>query len=243
MGQLAEEGEYRLPLHIKPAVKRKAGQRAKMTRAKITTAAAKLWQKVGPDKFAVRALARKLNIVPTTVYAHFHGREPELRKEIARVTLEALTPHYQPKLHPKDYLRAFLLRFLESFRQSPHLGRLVIVHLTDDPMLSLGFVERMSMTIKALGGGQDLIDGVELLVSRLSGLALIEIGKWTQTKPDAQRTRIGVLLINTPQAEVPTLKSVSSSLGTKLSKRSADSYLADQADRLADTLIAEWTKS
>jgi AcrR family transcriptional regulator len=214
-----------------------------MTRAKITAAAAKLWQQVGPDKFAVRELARKLNIVPTTVYAHFRGREPELRREIARVTLEALTPHYQPKQHPKDYLRAFLLRFLESFRQSPHLGRLVIVQLTDDLMLSLGFAERMSMTIKALGGGKDLIDGVELLVSRLSGLALIEIGKWTQTEPDAQRTRIGVLLINTPQAEVSTLKSVSSSLGTKLAKRSADSYLADQADRLADTLIAEWKKS
>jgi AcrR family transcriptional regulator len=155
-----------------------------MTRAKITAAAAKLWQQVGPDKFTVRALARKLNIVPTTVYAHFHGREPELRKEIARATLEALTPHYQPKQHPKDYLRAFLLRLLESFRQSPDLGRLVIVQLTDDLMLSLGFVERMSMTIRALGGGQDLIRRGGAL-----GKSALGLGPHRDRQMDANKTR------------------------------------------------------
>src|SRR6516164_697697 len=100
-----------------------------MTRAKIGAAAAKLWRDGGPDKFTVRALAKKLKVVPTTIYAHFKGGEPQIRKEIARQTLEALTPHYQPKQHPKDYLRTFLRTLLESFRQSPHLGCLVLVEL------------------------------------------------------------------------------------------------------------------
>jgi AcrR family transcriptional regulator len=214
-----------------------------MTRAKIGAAAAKLWQEGGPDKFTVRALAKKLKVVPTTIYAHFKGGEPQIRKEIARQTLGALTPHYQPNQHPKDYLRTFLRDLLGSFRQSPHLGRLVLVELADDPMLSLAFVERMGTTIKALGGGPDLVDGVELLISRLAGLALIETGKWAQTKPDAQRQRIAALLYNAPPGEVPTLKSASSNLGIKLTKRAAESYLAKQVDQLAEALIADWKKS
>jgi AcrR family transcriptional regulator len=213
-----------------------------MTRAKIAVTAAKLWQQTGPDGFTVRALAKMLRVVPTTIYAHFHGGEPELRREIARVTLEGLTPHYQPKQDPKDYLRAFLRSVLESFRQNPHLGRLVLVELADDPMLSLSFVERMAMTIKALGGKQDLIDGVELLVSRLAGLALVEIGNWARAKPQMQRARVQVLVYNAAAPEIPTLKSSSKSLGVGLEKRAGESYLSKQADRLANALIAEWSK-
>jgi AcrR family transcriptional regulator len=213
-----------------------------LTRVKIASAAAKLWEQIGPDQFSVRALARTLKVVPTTVYAHFHRGEPEIRKEIARVTLEALTPHYQPKQHPKDYLRAFLRGLLESFREKPDLGRLVLTELADDPMLSLAFVERMSMTIKALGGGRDIIDEVELLITRLSGLGLLEIGRWARAEPDKQQTRIQILLLNASPSEVPTLKSNSRTLGAGLTKRSHESYLRKRADRLADALIIEWKK-
>jgi hypothetical protein len=183
-----------------------------------------------------------LKVVPTTIYAHFHRGESEIRKEIARVTLEALTPHYQPSQHAKDYLRVFLRGTLESFCQKPHLGRLVLTQLADDPMLSLAFVERMSTTIKALGGGQDIIDEVELLITRLSGLGLLEIGGWARAKPDTQQARAQVLVMNASSLEVPTLKSNSGSLGGKLAKRADKSYLAKQADQLADDLIAEWNK-
>jgi AcrR family transcriptional regulator len=168
-----------MPVHFKPAVKRAAGHRAGLTRAKIAITAAKLWQQAGPDRFTIRTLAKMLRVVPTTIYAHFKGGEPDLRREIARVTLEGLTLHYQPKQDPKDYLRAFLRSVLRSFRP----GRLVLVELAHDPMLSLAFVERMAMTIKALSGKQDLIEGVELLISRFAGLALVEIGNWAIVNP------------------------------------------------------------
>jgi AcrR family transcriptional regulator len=211
-----------------------------LTRAKIAAAAASLWQQVGPDEFSVRALARTLKVVPTTIYAHFHRGESEIRKEIARVTLEALAPHYQPKQQPEDYLRTFFRRLLKCFHQRPNLGRLVLIELCDDPMLSLVFVERMSVTIKALGGGQDPIDDLELLVSRMAGLALFEIGHWARTKPTQLQTRVQVLVYNAPATEVPTLKSASGSLGGGLNKRAAQSYVTNQADQLADVLIGNW---
>ena len=65
---------------------------------------------------------------------------------------------------------------LASFRKHPRLGRLVILQLTDDPLLSLIFAERMGATIAALSATADLILGLELLIGRLAEATMIESG-------------------------------------------------------------------
>ena len=91
----------------KKAPKRKAGQRAGMTRAKIVDAAVKLWDAAGPDGFTIRKLAAQLKVVPTTIRAHVKGGLGELTREVARRGLEDLTPPYKPNQGPQDYLQAF----------------------------------------------------------------------------------------------------------------------------------------
>ena len=113
-----------MAITIKQRIKRTAGQRAGMNRAKIAAAATKLWLTTGPEKFTIRELATQLKVGPTTIHAHFKGGIRDLRREIARRALKDLTPPYQPNQTPKDYLRAFMRSALSSFRQQPTLGRL-----------------------------------------------------------------------------------------------------------------------
>ena len=64
-----------------------------------------------------------------------------------------------------------------------HLGRLVAHELTDDPLLSLVFAERMGATIVGLATGVDVIWGLELLIGRLVGLVMIETGRLARADP------------------------------------------------------------
>ena len=123
-------------LIFKKPTKRKAGQRAGMTRAKIVDAAVKLWDSAGPEGFTIRKLALQLKVVPTTIRAHVKGGIGELRREVARRVLADRTPPYKPNQDPNDYLREFFRSALVSFRQRPTLARLVILELTDDPLLT-----------------------------------------------------------------------------------------------------------
>ena len=112
-------------LIFKKPTKRKAGQRAGMTRAKIVDAAVKLWDSAGPEGFTIRKLALQLKVVPTTIRAHVKGGIGELRREVARRVLADLTRPYKPNQDPNDYLREFFRSALASFRQRPTLARLV----------------------------------------------------------------------------------------------------------------------
>ena len=168
--------------------KRKPGQRAGMSQSKIATAASQLWAEVGPDNFTIRKVARKLKVGPTTIHAHFEGGLGQLRREVARRALANLTPPYEPKQDPKDYLRAFLRSSLSSFRKQAHIGRLVVMELTNDPFLNPVFAERMGATIRALNEGSDLITALELFIARWAGLVLVEIGAWARQDPDTARS-------------------------------------------------------
>ena len=108
-------------LIFKKPTKRKAGQRAGMTRGKIVEAAVKLWDSVGPEGFTIRRLAARLKVVPTTIRAHVKGGIAELRREIARRVLADLTPPYKP-----DQLRA-KFRFRGAKIEAPKFPQCIAV--------------------------------------------------------------------------------------------------------------------
>ena len=83
-------------------------------------------------------------------------------------------PPYKPNQNPIVYLREFFRSALAFFCQRPNLARLVILELTDDPLLSLVFAERMFATIAGLAAKVDLIWGLELLIGRLTEATMID---------------------------------------------------------------------
>ena len=213
-----------------------------MNRAKIAAEATKLWQTLGPDEFTIRQLARKLKVGPTTIHAHFKGGIRDLRKEIARRALADLTPPYQPNQNAKDYLRAFLQSAVSSFRQQPSLGRLVAFELTDDPLLSLVFAERMGATIVGLVGGVDIIRALDLLVGRLVGLVMVETGALARGDPNSAGTVLQARLIGVSGTEFPTLKQAQQTLGAALIQRGEPDYLSKKANAVAAAFIADLSK-
>ena len=70
-----------MALIFRKETKRKAGQRAGLTRAKIVDAALKLWEAAGPEGFTIRKLAVRLKVVPTTIRAHVKGGIAELSRK------------------------------------------------------------------------------------------------------------------------------------------------------------------
>ena len=230
-----------MAITIKPRIKRKAGQRAGMNRAKITAGATKLWLAVGPEKFTIRQLAKHLKVGPTTIHAHFKGGIRDLRREIARRALEDLTPPYQPNQTPKDYLQAFIRSALSSFRQHPSPCRLVTLELTDDPLLSLAFAERMGATIVGLAPGVDIIWGLELLIGRFVGLVMIETGRFARADPKTANPILQGQLLGVSSTEFPTLKQAPQTLGAALIKRAEPGYLTGRANAAAEAFIADLT--
>jgi AcrR family transcriptional regulator len=231
-----------MPIRIVNAQKRKPGQRAGMSRSRIVATATKLWVAGGPDDFTIRKLARNLKVGPTTVRAHFKEGLGDLRREIARKALSELTPPYQPKQGPKDYLRTFLRSSLASFREKPHLGRLVASELTNDPLFSLVFAERMGATFLALDKNADLISALELFVARWAGLLQIEIGAWGRQDPDEAKTRLQVQLVPVSTTEYPTLKAAPQKLGVTLHKRAQPTYLEQAADIATAAFLSDLAK-
>ena len=227
----------------KKAAKRKVGQRAGMTRAKIVDAAVKLWEASGPEGFKIRKLAVQLKVVPTTIRAHVKGGIGDLRREVARRVLADLTPPYKPNQDPNDYLEAFFLSALASFRQRPRLARLVILELTDDPLLSLTFAERMFATIAALAAEADLIWGLELLIGRLTEVTMIESGAWALRDPKDTVSLIQTRLVSASKTEFPTLTHAPNKLGAKLIQRTEPDYLQKRAVAAVAALVADLSAS
>ncbi len=223
----------------KKETKRKAGQRAGMTREKIIEAAVKLWEAAGPEGFTIRKLAARLKVVPTTIRAHVKGGAAELRREIARRVLADLTPPYKPDQRRNDYLQEFFRLVLASFRKHPRLARLAILQLTDDPLLSLINAERMSATIAGLCVKADPILGLELLIGRLAEVTMMESGAWALRDPKNAGGYIQARLFNASKTEFPTLTQAPQALGAKLVQRAEPDYLQKRADAAVKAFVAD----
>lgn len=222
--------------------KRKAGMRAGMTRAKIVEAASKVRLAGGADNFSIRAVAKALDVVPATIRSHFKGGMGDLLDEITRSALAELTPPYKPQQDPKDYLRDFFRTTLAAFRQQPQLGRLVIAHLSDDPLLSPVFAERICATLAAIAKTQDVGSALQLFLNRLAGLVIMGTASWLASEPEAVKAKVLGQTSVLSGAEFPTLKFAGEKLAADLIKRGAAGYLDTVADETVDALIAELAK-
>jgi len=243
VGRSRRRGAVKLVLKKKPKVKRTAGMRAGMSRAKIVEGAAKVWLSGGADNFSIRAVANALEVAPATIRAHFKGGMGELLVQIVSHALVDLTPPYKPHQDAKDYLRDFFRAALAAFRQNPELGRLVVIHLSNNPLLSPVFAERTCATLAAIAKKQNVAWALRVFLERIAGLIMIETSNWSLRKPQDVEADVLKQTSSLSPTEFPTLKLAGHKLALHLTKSAAASELDKVADAAAEALITELAKS
>ncbi len=213
-----------------------------MSRAKIADATTKLWLSGGADRFSIRAVAESLDVAPATIRAHFKGGIADLLGEIVRSTLAELAPPYKPHQDPKNYLRDFFRRAQAAFRQKPQLGRLVILHLSDDPLLSPTFAERICATLEAIAKEPSAGWALEQFVGRLAGLVIVETASWRAEEPEAIKSKFRKRMSALSSVEFPTLTAAGEKITSHMMKRCAVDPSHKSADAAAEAMIAKLEK-
>jgi AcrR family transcriptional regulator len=225
-----------------PKKKRKAGQRAGLTREKIAIGALQLYLTIGPKKISLHAVAKHLKVVPTTIRTHFKGGLGELLDEVVRLALEELAPPYKPSQGAHDYLQLFFRSALTSFRQKPSLGRLVVIHMTDGPLVSPVFAERMCATLNALAPKKNAAWAFRRLLVRLSGVVMVEATETLMNQPKTGGAQISGTISALSKTEFPTLHALLDKFAEDYTMRTEPAYVLAEADKVTAALIAELAK-
>lgn len=159
---------------------RDPGRRAGLSREIIIKEAARLFAVTGPDEFSMRLVARRFYVFPAAIRSFFKRGVNELRRAIACAVLAQLVaPPFNPsKQAAESYLIDVMRSAAGKFREEPHLGRLAIAELTNDPLVSPAFAEQICSALVQLAPKRDPISGLELFVGRLAALTMVECGAW-----------------------------------------------------------------
>jgi AcrR family transcriptional regulator len=221
-----------------PEKKRKAGQRAGLTRAKIAAGALHLCLTPG-QKVSVHTVAKHLKVVPTTIRAHFKGGFDEVLDEVAALVLDELAPPFKPNQSAEDYLLQFFRTLLAAGREKPFVIRLMAVRLTDTPLLNPSFAERMCAALGSLSQNQDGARAFRRFVGRLSGLVLVETGAPALLEPKAAASIVASKIAALGEVQFPTLHELAKEFGEDFFKRAETAYLDAEAAFAVHALITE----
>jgi hypothetical protein len=201
---------------------RKPGDRAGLNREIIVAEAARQFAVIGADEFSLRLVARRFYVFPAAIRSFFKGGVSELRCAIASAVLaELVTATFHPsKKDAESYLIQVMRSALSRFGQKPHLGRLAITELTNDPLVSPAFAERICSAVVLLAPKRDPISGLELFVGRLAALAMVECGAWGReyakgiNVPSPKNSEKPVLK-NEPDSSTHSAKPIKTTTGTQ----------------------------
>jgi AcrR family transcriptional regulator len=223
----------------KKKMKRKRGQRAGLTRAKIRDAAIKLWANKRTEDFQVLALAKELKVVPVSISSHFRGGIDEILDEIARFILNDWAKPYGPQIDPKTYLKELFELAVQYPGASPSISREVACRLADQPLLSPVFAERVCATLAALAPKSDPAAGLMLVINRLVGLLLLGAGRWAGSSHNQVGKEVDKTISDLPENEFPTLKKLEGALAAAFAQKSSSSYFENLATAAVEEIVAE----
>src|SRR4051794_19294862 len=117
-----------ITIRKKIPIRRKAGQRANLSKEII---AAKATELLEADKgLAVLRLAKALGVVPATIKAHFPGGPGDIARMVARIHLRGLARPFQLGEKPEAYLAHLCMQLLEMISNRPVVAQLVVIELS-----------------------------------------------------------------------------------------------------------------
>jgi AcrR family transcriptional regulator len=231
----------RIPKKTKPVPKpkRKPGTRAGLTKSGIAVCAAKLFETGGPGEFSVRRLASALGVGPTSIHAHFKGGTEAVLEAVAAQALSGTTRPFKPKEEPAEYLRELLQNILQSLHARPEIAKLVVLHLSSNPILDPLLAERLLLTLAALGVPKDALPNT---FHRVMGVILeMILTVSARSKPAEQKwlsAQMNKSIAALPSTEFPSLTELREALVAETVDAGASKPTPEVAALYADRLLA-----
>lgn len=218
--------------------KRKAGTRAGLTKTLIAAEAAKLIE-LGLENFSFRNLAAALDVVPTSIHAHFNGGVRELLDEVVRTALGHIARPFKPKEEAADYLRDLFLAILQSLHGKPLVGMLAVERIKPNPALLPLLAERLLASFSALGPSEE---AMPKLFARALGLIyemiVTESARSNGSEQKASAKRVAGTIAALSPSEFPCLVAFSEALVAEVALGGTASPTPEVALYYANHLIA-----
>ena len=213
--------------------KRRAGERAGLSPARIVAAAAQLFEQTNAKGLSIRALAKSLGVVPTTVKSHFNGGLAEILSAIARAALAGAARPYKPRETPAEYLGEVFFRVLEQLAGRPMTARLVAIELSSDPLLDSFLAERILVCLHELGAEACYFPrGLNRILGCISDMILVECAQSDPASRKKLKQNMVRQIAQLPPDEFPML--------TKNAEGLANQAQEPASSRLNPALAAEY---
>lgn len=216
--------------------KRKAGQKAGLTRAAIV--AKSLALQAQNSKLTMVRIAKSLGVAPAAVYAHFPGGLSEILTEMVRGVLSDVARPFKPNETWEDYLRGLFAAVFNAFHKHRNIAVFFGGEIATDYCLNPQLVERILFAL-SLAGLPDSAkaSALDLVIGSLVSMLTIEHVGPASTPPaqwlHGQSHSIDAL----PANEYPEIKAIKTQFLEAAKERSEQPAPAN-ALRFADHLIA-----
>ena len=230
-----------MAITIRRRPRRKPGERADLSMAKITAAAFDVLEMAGLHEFSARLVAKRLGVSPAAIYAHFDGGLAGLKQALVFIVLRDVARPYGPNNLPAGYLRDIFLRMLKAVNRKQALAELIALELSRDNLVCPIFLERLLSA--ALGAGKappNLARVLDLVLASLLGMIMVEgetnAGDRVKALSGSYVPRVKAL----PSSEVPTLLAAKEDLMLQIKRRMvpAPALLTKTALWYAEPVIA-----
>lgn len=213
--------------------KRRAGERAGLSRTKIVTAAAQLLEQTDANGLTIRALAKSLGVVPTTVKSHFKGGLADIVSAITRAALAGAARPYKPRETPAEYLGDVFFRILQQLVGRPMTARLTAVELSRSPLVDPFLAERILVCLHELGAEARYFPrGLNRILGCVSVMILVECAASDPAGRKGLILGIAEQIAQLPPDEFPML--------TENAERLANQAQEPASSRLNPALAAEY---
>ncbi|HVZ05768.1 TetR/AcrR family transcriptional regulator [Hyphomicrobium sp.] len=226
-----------MPVNVTKRPKRKPGQKAHLTRAKIIAKALPLLDD-NPD-LGMAGIARGLGVAPAAIYAHFRGRLAEIHTEVIRAILADVARPPKPNETCEAYLRdlfdAVFAAFYKHRKVALLFGRKIAANYYLNPLL----VERVLYALSLAGLPEnEKVVALNLVMGSLVGMITIECAYPTSLSPAKWSLSQSNTVDALPAGEYPQIKALKIKLGGAVNARSVHKPTPARAQRFADSLIA-----
>ena len=221
--------------------RRKPGERANLSRAKIVAAALDVLEARGLETFSARLVAKKLRVSPAAIYAHFEGGLAGLKSAMVHVTLFDVARPYGPKDSPAGYVRDLFLRLLKAIHGKQPLAQLIALELSTDHLICPVFAERLlSVALGSDKGVPNPARALDLVLAMLLGMIMVEGETSTAGETAALSRSLSTRVKAHPPNEVPTLLANRDDLALQIRRRLVESptLLVRTAHWYAEPVIA-----